>query len=394
MHHKALSTLKLLPMLVCFIAGSSYAVSNVDQPTIKDAVDATIKPLVQKYNIPGMAIAITVDGKNYFYNYGVASKETKQAITNATLFEIGSMSKTFTATLASVAQVDGKLSFSDNASKYLPQLRGSSFDSISLLNLGTHTSGGLPLQFPDDVQTNDQLFAYYKNWKPDHAAGSYRTYSNPSIGMLGLITAKSMNISYDDAIEKKLFPALGIKHSYINVPANQMKYYAQGYTKTDAPVRLNPGILSSEAYGIKSNTVDMIRFVEANMQVIKLDQKLQRAINDTHTGYFKAGGMTQDLIWEQYPQSADLNQVLEGNSDAMVYNATKVTEITPPLAPQKDVYINKTGSTNGFGGYVAFIPASKIGIVILANKNYPVDARVTAAYQILNQLENQITSKK
>nr|WP_322741560.1 class C beta-lactamase [Glaciimonas soli] len=381
-------------MLVCFISGSSYAAGNLGQPTIAETVDATIKPLVQKYNIPGMAIAITVDGKNYFYNYGVASKETKQAITNATLFEIGSMSKTFTATLASSAQVDGKLSFSDNASKYLPALRGSSFDNISLLNLGTHTSGGLPLQFPDDVQTNDQLFAYYKNWKPDHPAGTYRTYSNPSIGMLGMITAKSMNISYDDAIEKKLFPALGIKHSYINVPANQMKYYAQGYTKTDAPVRLNPGILSSEAYGVKSNTVDMIRFVEANMQVIKLDQKLQRAINDTHTGYFKAGGMTQDLIWEQYPQSADLNQVLEGNSDAMVYNPTKVTEITPPLAPQKDVYINKTGSTNGFGGYVAFIPASKIGIVILANKNYPVDARVTAAYQILSQLKSEITQKK
>jgi beta-lactamase class C len=56
------------------------------------------------------------------------------------------------------------------------------------------------------------------------------------------------------------------------------------------------------------------------------------------------------------------------------------------LPPQEDVLINKTGSTNGFGTYVAFLPGKKIGVVLLANKRYPNEARVTAAHEMLNRL--------
>ena len=374
----------------CFIASSTYGESNNKRKDISGVMDSVIRPLMQEYRIPGMAIAVIVDGESYFYNYGVESLETQRPITNKTLFEIGSASKTFTATLASYAQVNGDLALSDSASKYLPSLRGSSFDNVSLLNLGTHTSGGLPLQVPDAIHNDDQLMNYFRQWKPSYAAGTYRIYSNPSIGMLGMITARSMNERFDDAIENKLFPMLGMTHSYINVPADQMKDYAQGYTKQGAPIRLSAGALSSEAYGIKSSTPDMIRFIAANMQMIKMDGKLQRAINDTHIGYFRAGEITQDLIWEQYPYPVELKQLLAGNSDAMAYQATKVIELNPPLQPQANALINKTGSTNGFATYVAFVPGQKLGIVMLANKNYPIAQRVSATYQILTRLGGRV----
>ena len=388
MCRKTMKLISALYLSSLFFAASSFAADGADQDRLKDCVDKTIQPLMEKYRIPGMAIAVTIDGKQYFYNYGMASRDTRQQITNQTLFEIGSFSKTFTATLAAYAQASGKLSLSDSASKYVPILRGSSFDSISVLNLATHTAGGLPLQVPDNIKNNEQLMDYFKHWQPVHPAGTYRKYSNLSIGLLGLITARSMDVSFEDALEKNLFPALGMTHSYINVPDSQMTYYAQGYTAKDAPVRVNPGVLAAPAYGVKSDSADLIRFVEANMQEHKLGDKLQRAITDTHKAYFRASEFMQDLVWEQYAYPVELKRLLAGNASTVVLGEAAATKLSPPLQAQAEMWINKTGSTNGFSTYVALVPAQKIGIVILANKSYPVDQRVTAAYQILNQLDH------
>jgi len=376
--------------LLCATAALSHAAfSHADddpQHRIKSAVDMAIRPMMAKYKIPGVAVGVTVAGKPYVFCYGVASTETRRPVTRDTLFEIGSISKTFTATLASYAQVTGHLSLSDKTSKYVPALRNTSFGNVTLLNLGTHTPGGLPLQVPDNIANNDELIQYFKDWRPAYAPGTYRTYTNLGIGMLGVITAKAMGQDFIPLMEQRLFPALGIRSSFIQIPAARMADYAQGYTKQDAPIRMAPGMLSSEAYGIRATAPDMLRFLEANMNSIPLDSSFQRAITKTHTGYFRAGPMTQDLIWEQYPYPVALETLLAGNSSAMAFNPTPVTEISPPEQPREDVWINKTGSTNGFAAYVAFVPEKRLGIVILANKSYPIDERVTVAYKILTAL--------
>ena len=96
--------------------------------------------------------------------------------------------------------------------------------------------------------------------------------------------------------------------------------------------------------------------------------------------------MTQDLIWEQYPYPVALQSLIDGNAAAMILNATPVKRIDPPQAPRDDVWINKTGSTNGFGTYIAFVPKKRVGIVMLANKNFPNPARIAAAHAVLGQL--------
>ena len=360
-------------------------------PAMSTPLDATVheaaNAVMQAYNVPGLAIGISVNGKQQFYTYGVASKADATPVTADTLFEVGSISKTLTATLATYAQANGQLSLNETVGSYLPELRNTPFGNVTLIGLATHTAGGFPLQVPDDVQNDAQLMDYLIAWQPVYPQGTQRSYANPSIGMLGVITAKRMHLPYTQALQDQLLPALGMKNSYLQVPASEMPRYAQGYNKEGAPVRLTGGVLADEAYSLKTTVRDLTHFAELNAGVGQVSKTLRRALNATHTGYFRVGPMTQDLVWEQYPYPVRLEALLEGNASQMVYETQPVVALDPPLAPQREVWINKTGSTNGFGGYIAFVPAKKQAVVILANKNYPNEARVKLAHTLLQALD-------
>ena len=75
-----------------------------------------------------------------------------------------------------------------------------------------------------------------------------------------------------------------------------------------------------------------------------------------------------------------------GNGYDFILSPQPVTAITPPLPPQQDVILNKTGATNGFGGYVTLLPAEDLGIVVLANRNYPNESRVRATHDLIESL--------
>ena len=366
--------------------GYSWASSTPKSTDIEALVNDTIAPLMAEYRIPGMAIALSINGQQHYFNYGLANQEAGISVTDETLFELGSVSKIFTAALAGYAQASGALSLSDPASRYLPELEGSAFDKITLLELGTYTAGELPLQFPEAVQSEEAMSDYYRQWQPESAPGSHRLYSNPSLGLLGYLAAQSLGQPFEAVMEEALFTPLGLEHSYFQVPEAQQAHYAYGYSKEDEPIRVNPGMLDAQAYGLKSTAADVLSFVEAHLNDTTLDEPLRQALAATRTGYFSIGKMTQGLGWESYAYPVALEQLLKGNSLEMILEPNPANRLTPPLAPRQEALYNKTGSTNGFGGYVAFVPSEQIGIVMLANRNYPNGARIEAAHQLLSAL--------
>ena len=352
---------------------------------VKDIVDQEFKPLLEQYKIPGLAVAVTLNGKHYFVNYGRASKQNQHVVSNSTLFELGSVSKTFNATLAGYAHAQGQLSLFDHPAKYFPKLKNTAVNKATILNLGTYTAGGFPLQFPDEIIQQQDMIQYFQTWQPKTKVGAARQYSNPSIGLMGYVTALAMKKPYAELLEKTLFSQLGLTQSFIHVPEQQMPQYAWGY-KNDQAIRVSAGMFDAEAYGVKSSSSDMLKFLDAQINPQKLKQPMRTAIESTHVGYFKVGVMTQGLGWEQYAYPVQLETLLQGNSSKMALESHAVTPIKQPKIASAATFFNKTGATNGFGAYVAFIPQQKIGIVMLANTNFPNDARITASYHVLQQL--------
>lgn len=355
-----------------------------DAAKLKAVVDGAIRPLMAQYDIPGMAVALSVDGQSYVFNYGVASKKSRAPVTDATIFEIGSVSKMFTATLAAYGHVSGQLSLDEHPGRYLPSLKGRPIDRATLLHLGTYTAGGLPLQFPDRVADDAAALAFLRQWKAESAPGTVRQYSNPSIGLLGAVTAVAMNEGFASLMESRVLRKLGMNHTYIHVPPSAMADYAWG-DRDGKPVRVNPGPLDDETYGIKSTASDLLRFVRANIEPAGLDAPLREAIRFTQVGRYEVGGMVQGFGWEQFAYPVSRERLLGGNAPEVIFDPNPVQ----PVASRRDAaprLFDKTGSTNGFGAYVAFVPAKRFGVVLLANRNYPIAARVEAAYAILDQL--------
>ena len=357
------------------------------QAKFAGAVNDILQPLMKEHGIPGMAVAVTIDGDRLFANFGVRSKDTAEPVTETTLFEIGSVSKTFTAVLAAYAQVLGRLDLNASVSASLPALKGSAFDRVRVIDFAVHTSGGLPLQVPATVGNEARLLDYLTSWKPAYAAGTRRNYSNVSIGLLGRATAESLGMEFEQAVAAHLLVPLGLTRTFYGVPENSVKDCAQGYDANGRPVRMRPGLLSSESYGMRSCAEDLLRWLEANMGSGVPDAQLRQAMNLARGGYVSFGDVIQGMVWEQYRLPVTLEQLRAGNSYETLLGKARAKPHTPPLPPHDAALINKTGSTNGFGAYILFIPSQKTGLVLLANKNYPNEARVMAAWRILAVLE-------
>lgn len=375
--------LALLPLLLLATAPAFAQVLD------KSSIDAAARTFMERTNAPGLTVGIvTPDGAKVF-SYGVASQETGTPVDERTLFEVGSISKTFTVALAAYAEETGALKWDAAPGRYIAELENSALDRVSLLNLATHTTGGMPLQLPNDVKSSSDVIAYLRKWTPLSPPGSVRTYANPSIGLLGVVTAHAMKGQFAALVQEHITAPLGLGHTFHDVPKAQEPHYAQGYTRDGKPVRVSMAPFATQAYGVRTTARDLLRFVEAHLGRIEVSPAMRRALSATQVGHFQAGPMTQALIWEWYPLPVPDDGLAVGNGDAMVLEPTPVTRLDPPRAPPADSLVTKTGATSGFGAYVAFIPGRKIGLVVMANRNHPTAERLGLAKQVFAALNVQ-----
>ena len=209
----------------------------------------------------------------------------------------------------------------------------------------------MPLQFPDSVQKDQAQIPRLPPVAATYAPGSQRRYSNPSIGLFGHLAARSLGQPFERLMEQQVFPALGLEQTHLDVPEAALAQYAQGYGKDDRPLRVGPGPLDAEGYGVKTSAADLLRFVDANLHPERLDRPRRRRSMPPIA--VTVSDMTR--AWAGKPTTGRSPKRLQaGNSTPMALQPHRIAVLPAPQALEGQRLLNKTGSTNGFGAYVAF----------------------------------------
>ncbi|WP_243698699.1 class C beta-lactamase [Paracoccus alkanivorans] len=369
-----------------FAAGLAMPASAMSEAEFQQMTAGILAPVIAEHDIPGLAVGVIWQGREYIYTTGKADRAEARPVTADTLFELGSISKTFNVILAALSEQEGRLSLADPVADHLPELKDSAIGSVSLMDLATHQTSGLPLQVPDEASDDGTMMRWLQEWQPAPGQGE-RSYSNISIGLLGRIAAHAFDGTYAEALQAHVLDPLGLENVYIDVPTAAMPSYAWGYSREDdSPIRVNPGMLDDEAYGLKSDLRDMLRFLRVSLGDMDVPSDLREAVAKTHLGQTRTRNFVQAMIWERYPWPVSRDQLLAGNAPEMTTESQPATRLSSPETSDHAALFSKTGSTNGFGGYVAFIPDEDLGLVILANRNIPLPARVDTGLTLIESI--------
>ena len=316
---------------------------------LDSAVHKAVTEKMSKTNAKGLSMAVLQGLKVYYYNYGIAKPPTDQHPINKTLFEIGSVTKTFTAYILADAVVKKKVQLSDPVTKYLPAdlAANQSLQAITLEQLANHTSG-LP-RMPDNINatvknaldpyaeySKEDLYAFIKKYTSDKPTGKDYAYSNLGFGLLGIILENVYGKSYETLCNVLVFKPFKMNNSYVaNITDSSM--VANGFNEQGQQTPYWNFKSMQAAGSAKSNVEDMIKYALQFTQKQSRTQKFTPNVELLLKPTFDNGATKLSLAWH----TGILND--------------------------KASFIEHSGGTYGFRSNLMIIPDKQIAIVGLVN---------------------------
>lgn len=292
---------------------------------------------------------IDADGPRY-YSFGKTT-ESGKPVNEHSIYEIGSISKTFTATLLADMVRKGEMSLDDPIEKYLPtSVHVPMYEGkhITLGNLSDHTSS-LP-RMPDNFApadpmnpyadyTIDQLYAFLSSYELQRPIGSEYEYSNLAVGLLGHILSLKAGTSYENLMVSKIAGPLQMNETRITLTDEMKKNLAVGHAMgMEVPNWDLPTLAGAGA--IRSSASDMLKYLSAQM--------------GSHPG---------DLYEDMELTHKARHDKANGNSVGLGWHIT----------PGEHELIWHNGATGGYMTFAGFSNASKMGVVVFTNSSESVD---------------------
>jgi beta-lactamase class C len=317
-----------------------------------------IKPIVPADGAGGAAVAVRIDGRTLFFNYGFADLASKRPITSDSLFNLASIRKAFDAALLAEAARRGELALDDPVAKYVTELQqGGYVRRITLGQLATHTSGLLlPTDHPPWPHYQYRLADFMRvlnSWTPEHGEepGKQRIYTHAGYILLQVALERRFGMPSTALMHRRLLDPLGMTSTFIperGVLAAEFPGRAvQGYADDGQPVGA-PG--DQQTYfdfpgtgQMFSSARDLAIFLAAELGELPLDPVLRDAMQSTQQGVFRISPRNaQGMAWE-------VNEL--GGS----------------------TIVDKPGGLDNSSTYIGMVPSRKLGLVILSNRGnqYP-----------------------
>jgi D-alanyl-D-alanine-carboxypeptidase/D-alanyl-D-alanine-endopeptidase len=330
--------------------------TRVVYPDCAGLIPESTKLLVQRDVNQGLNVGIVVGivtpcGRET-YAYGYTDLSGSQAVDENTVFEIGSIGKTFTALLLADMVEHQEVSFDDPIERFLPDnVNAPTYEgrSIQLIDLATHTSGlpSLPDNFapadeynPYADYTLEQMFAALSQTTLTRHIGVVYEYSNFGMGLLGQILALQSGMSYEELVVTRITDVLGMPDTRISLTPDMQNRLATGYREGE-PMPLWDIPTLAGAGALRSTVSDLLIFLEANMGLI--DSPLYGAMQTTLEPRFPvSSSMEVGLAWH-----------IQTEGDLQI--------------------IEHHGATGGYWGFAGFVKDKQVGVVILSNTFRDID---------------------
>ena len=346
--------------LVLLASAFTTADAQANRDALVKKLDSLAGSGVLENRAVGIAAAVVKGNDTLLLKgYGKADVEWNVAMPADAVFEIGSITKQFTAVAILQLRDEGKLSLDDEMTKWLPDFdtRG---NKVTLRRLLDHTSGikgitempefGLLASNPRFPR--DSAYALIKKYPFEFRTGEAMIYNNSAFWLLGLVVEKASGGSYEDYVEKKLFAPLGMTRSSYCNSAENVERRAHGY-------QLGP------------------------------NSQLRRAATNVHTWPFAAGSLCStagDLV--TWLRALHGGKVLSEKSYAEMTTQSRLNDGTPlrygmGIAVGRDTrglsFIGHGGGITGFVSEATWYPDAQAAIVVLINSNGNIDPNAVAA---------------
>jgi D-alanyl-D-alanine-carboxypeptidase/D-alanyl-D-alanine-endopeptidase len=339
-------------------------------------------------------VAVSFDSdREKITTYGRGGATNDRPLDGDTVFEIGSITKVFTALLLTEMVTRGEVALDDPVAKYLPgnvTMPARNGKQITFLDLATYTSGlprlpdGIP-NFGDNpyaAYTVEQLYAFLSNHTLRFDPGTHYEYSNLGFGLLGHVLALRANAGYEDLVVSRICKPLELEDTRISLNSSMRERLAQGHNSNLQPTSNWDLPTLAGAGALRSTANDLVKFMKATClpgasaplrPAIDLLLQTRRPTNIPNTevslGWFIGTAYKDEMIWK----------------DGMTGGYATFAGFSTSLKSGAVVLSNAANSLNDIGLHLAN-PAYKIS-------QYPPEVTVDPAVLVTYQGVYEMTPK-